>query len=184
MSAPNYVITEVDPWDRRPLHPSQAAGRGLSENFDDVFIVQGFSTGGALKSPLEYQGRFFRPFASHRGHGKPSTVTVVHTNGTTTTHEGIQKIKRVRGADGAWLPNTIALDQGYSYDSKLKGMVSKVTTITDAASWSQAKDGTTPDMQIPFSVKAVELTAKEIAGHQASAKSNEYQIPAGSKKQA
>lgn len=68
MKTPNYTITTVEPWDSRPLHPEAARGRGLEEgdNYDHVFILTGERTSGALHSPLEFEGRYFRPFTSHR----------------------------------------------------------------------------------------------------------------------
>lgn len=115
MKQPNYTITKVEPWDSRPLHPTVAKGRGLEEGdeYDHVFILTGERTEGALHSPLEFEGRYFRVFANHRN------------------------IDPIPGSK-----------------------------------------------TFPFSLKAVELTQKEIKQHLEVKKNHEYKIPAGSAKQA
>jgi hypothetical protein len=179
MSALNYTITSVEPWDRRPIHPSYAKARGLEEPFDDVFILQGYTTGGAVLSPLQYIDpvtkvtRYFRPFTIHRPYNA-ANVTVTHADKTTTNLANVIRINKVRGKNGDFESGTVkfAINGG------------KDVTLKNVASWT-ADNGASASIPAGsnfISWKAVEFTPKEIATYLKVKAQNEYQIPAGSKK--
>lgn len=180
MNATNYTIISVEPWDRRPIHPVVAKTRGLQVVNDiaheDVVVITGYSTGGAIHHPIQFEGRLFRPFATHRARNH-TEVTIVHENGTITKHENCIRVKRVKSpADGSWEPNAITLDT-----QNPNGII-VTTKIKDATSWSTTDTNQTPDGMIFFSVKAVEYTPQEVVDHNKIKARHEYQIPKGSKK--
>lgn len=179
MTATNYTVTSVEPWDRRPLHPTVAKTRGLAENYEDVVVISGYSTGGAIHHPIQSGGKFYRPFAIHRSRNY-NEVTVTGKDGSITKHENVIRMKRVKSPDaGKWVEGAITLD----IQNPAGGKITQ-TKITDAVSWNLGDDPNTPAGMTFFSVKAVAYTDKEAAQHTKHKVTHEYQIPTGSKKQA
>lgn len=177
------IINSVTPLEKRPIHPKAAAARGLTENYEAVYVVKGFSLGGHIHAPLIFGDRYFKPFTKHVDpNAEPHLVTVqvllndpanpfeggdiAKYHGLIKNYENVIGVKRPTSSapqknkkdKPQWILKTLILT---IYDSFTKAKTNQ--TITDVIGWRSG--GVASIQTIPFSVKAVELTSKEIEAH-------------------
>lgn len=178
----SYQINKITPFQKWPCAKHHADSRGLTEHMETVFILQGF-TDGHMPSPLKMGERYFRPFTRHddpdtRGPVVDITVLledaknpfkggdVSKYQGATVVWEKIARVKRVKlskptvinGKTQLFAEKELLLEQiigngSQTHEVKLSGVLA----------WKSGQDSGMASA-MPFSVKAIELTTKEIEG--------------------
>jgi hypothetical protein len=171
----------ITPLEKRPCHPDYARARGLTESYESVFVLQGF-TDGHIHSPIEVSGRYFRAFARHKPEKRALTVVQVLSenpkspfkggdlskyDGIISIYENVSKVRRpAAGKAEAGKPIWTIKNLEITMVEPVTGAESTIR-ISDALAWRSGSDATQAQLNVamPFSLKAVELTATEIAAH-------------------
>lgn len=184
----NVIIDSIKPLEKRPLHHAIAAAKGMTENYETIFVIKGFSDG-HIHAPLISGARYFRPFTKHSSTDKFSTIVQVKREdpskpfkgGDLEKYEGIvdvyENVSRVirpiagRGKDHQpiWITRELKLTLLESITG-----IERTLHLKNVLAWRSGTDGIIqPKNMIPFCVKAVELTPKEIASYTKLAKQHE-----------
>jgi hypothetical protein len=179
----NLQITSITPIEKRPCHPTYAKARGMHESYEHVYAIQGFSDGHIhapliLEAPSGGSARYFRPFTHHPLTQRvTTTVTVMQENPKVPWKEGM-KIENYDGLISIYefaVPKAIFSGRDpvtkkpiwtRELEITLEEQVTKKTSkmvLKNVISWKcgSGKDG----LSLPFSVRAVEMTPKEIEAH-------------------
>lgn len=189
------IVTSITPLEKRPCHPSYAKARGAAEAYEHVYIVRGFSDG-HIHGPIIAQApsggvdRYFRPFQVHVSAPIPSVVTVLVEDPKNPWKPGV-KIEDYAGDFQIFenaIPRAVFSGRDPTTGKPIWTRQLEITTFDPATSKPMQKIvvskvvswkvGTSGEVgaSVPFCVKAVEMTAKEIGEH-TKKKSQHARIP-------
>lgn len=179
------LITSMMPIEKRPCHRSYARSRGAAEAYEHVYIVRGFSDG-HIHGPIIAQApsggvdRYFRPFAVHLSSDPIASIVTVLVEDPKNPWKAGMKIEDYVGDVQVFenaIPRAIFSGRDPVTKKPIWTRQLEITTIDPATSkpmqkivvnkvvsWKVGASGV-GGVSIPFCVKAVEMTAKEIGEH-------------------
>lgn len=177
----NLILNSITPLEKRPIHRAHAVNRGLPEAMETIFVLKGFSDG-HIHSPIIWEGRYFKPFTKHpNDSGLTCTIQTLCEDpknlyqgvdlskyqGITAIYENVSKVRRpISGRDRKNRPIWITKELEITMLEPITGTETKLH-LKNVLAWRSGSDGKQPQPanMLPFCVKAIELTKKEIDAH-------------------
>jgi hypothetical protein len=178
-------VTSITPLEKRPCHPSYAKARGAAEAYEHVYIVRGFSDG-HIHGPIIVQApsggvdRYFRPFQMQLSSDPIASIVTVLVEDPKNPWKSGMKIEDYAGDVQVFenaIPRAIFSGRDPVTKKPIWTRQLEITTVdpetnrpmqkivvSKVVSWKVGASGTT-GVSVPFCVKAVEMTAKEIGEH-------------------